>query len=212
MKSKTTTMIGLVGAGCVLLSAGCRSARYEKEAEGLQYHEGAAAVAVEGIPGGAMIDTIAIQAKVLDIDYRKREVKLLIPGGQVVKTKVGPDAVNFDQVKKGDIVNAVITEEIVFQLVSAGTKIEDGAVVAAAIADKGQMPAGVAEAAVRITATIVKIDAKARTIKLKLEDGETKTLTVRDDVEMNTAKVGDKVVIDMFEAVAVSVDHVAKTK
>lgn len=210
MKSKTRVLTGLVCAGSILLSAGCMSAKYEKEAEGLEFEETVAAVAVDGVPGGAVIDTIAIQAKVLGINYAKREVKLLVPGGHVVKTRVGEEAINFDQVKQGDIVNAVITEELVFQLVKAGIEVEDGAAVAAALAKKGELPAGMVEAAVRVTATIKAIDTEARIVTLKLADGTTKTVPVRDDIEMKQAKVGDQVVIDMFEAILLSVDHVEK--
>lgn len=212
MKSQMMVLIGLVGAGCILLDTGCRSAAHQKEAEGLHYEAETAAVAVEGIPGGAMVSTIAVQAKVMSVDYKRREVKLLIPGGDVVKTRVGEEAVNFEQIKKGDIINAVVTEEIVFQLAAAGTDIEDGAAVAAALADQGELPAGLAAAAVRVTATIVKVDTDSRTIKLKLEDGHKKTVSVRDDIEMSKAKVGDLVIIDMFEAVAIAVEHAEPKK
>ncbi|VGO12463.1 hypothetical protein PDESU_01016 [Pontiella desulfatans] len=212
MKKNVCAMVGVVCVGGALLTSGCKSAKYKEEAKGLAAEENVAAVAVEGIPGGAVVDTLAVQAKVLDINYRKREVKLLIPGGSVVKTKVDPSAVNFDQVKKGDIINAVITEEVVFQLASSEADLKDSADVVALLSRQGGMPAGLVAAAVRVTATITAIDAEARTINLTLKDGTTKTLTVRDDIEMNQATVGDQVVIDMFEAVAISVEHVENQK
>lgn len=207
MTEKQNTVVGFACMCAILLSAGCKSAMYKEEAKDLTAEETVAAVTVDGVPGGAVVDTLEVQAKVLDINYKNREVKLLIPGGSVIKTQVGPEAVNFDQVKKGDIINAVITEEVVFQLASSEAEMKDHAEVVALLAEEGEMPAGVVAAAVRVTATITALDEEARTINLTLKDGTTKTVSVRDDIEMNQAKVGDQVVIDIFEAVAISVDR-----
>lgn len=207
MMDKKSTVIGTTCICALLLSAGCKSAMYEKEAEGLEADESVITFAAEGIPGGVVFRTMAVQAKVLDINYKKREVKLLIPGGSVMKTKVGPEAVNFDQVKKGDIINAVINEEVVVQLAPSEADLKDSAEVVALLAEKGDMPAGMMEAAVRITAKITAIDVEAYTLTLAMPDGTSKTVSIRADLKMDQAKVGDQVVIDMFEAVAISVDH-----
>ncbi len=206
MKKMNIRITGLICVSSVLLCGGCKSSKNAEEAKGLQFEAQTAAVTIEGVPGGIIANTLAVQAKVMAIDYTKREAKLLLPGGETVKTKVGPEAVNFDQVKVGDIVNAVVTEEMIYQLAPADAEIEDGAAVAAALAEKGQLPAGVAATAVRLTATIEKIDLKARKVKLLFEDGSKKTVKVRADVDMNLAKIGDKVVIDIFQAVALSVE------
>lgn len=207
MMDKKSTVIGTTCICALLLVAGCKSAKYEKEAEGLAYEETISSVAAEGIPGGGVVDTMTMQAKVLDINYKKREVKLLIPGGSVLKTKVDESAVNFDQVKKGDIVNAMITEELVFQLASSEEELKDHAEVIAVLSEEGEMPAGIIAAAARVSATITSIDVESHTVKLTFKDGTTKTVPVREDVPMDSAKVGDHVVIDMFEAVVISINH-----
>lgn len=201
----TLLLAGAIGASVVLLN-GCKSARYEIEAEGLAYEETITAVTVKGMPGGAVVGTLDVQAKVLDVDHRKREIKLLVPGGDVIETTVGPEAANFDQIQKGDIVHAAITEELVFQLGSDEAEMKDHAEVVAVLSEQGEMPAGVVAAAARISATINAIDVEARSVDLTFNDGTTKTVPVREDVAMDKANVGDQVVIDVFEAVAISVE------
>ena len=66
-------------------------------------------------------------------------------------------------------------------------------------------PAGSAAELMHATAIVTGIDRSARTVTLKKEDGETVTVDVPQDVKAyDRLKVGDRVDIDYYESLAVS--------
>jgi hypothetical protein len=56
--------------------------------------------------------TTTIRALVTGIDYAKRTITLVGPGGDSKTLKVGPEARRFNEVKKGDHVVASYTEAL----------------------------------------------------------------------------------------------------
>ena len=166
---------------------------------------GTAAVA-EGVPGGVFVNTKEVSAKVTAIDTANRKVTLLWPDGDKDTIKVGPEAVNFDQIKVGDMVNVIVTEELVIYLDEEGATAPDGAAAMVALAPKGEQPAGLVAEAARVTATVTAIDTTKRTATLRFEDGTTKTFPVRDDIDLSKRKVGEKVVFLVTEMIAISVE------
>lgn len=160
----------------------------------------------EGVPGGVVLSTLEIQAKVVAIDYESREASLLLPGGAVEVIKVGPAAVNFDQIKKGDMVNAVVSEELVIGMAPDGADLQDGEAVMVMAAAPGEAPGAIAADTIRVTATVVAIDGELRTARLRFEDGREKTVVVRDDIDLTRHSVGEKVVFQISTMVALSVE------
>lgn len=161
---------------------------------------------VEGVPGGIMVNTVDIQATVAAIDSANRKVTLLGPDGKKVTVKAGPEAVNFDQIKVGDIVSATVTEELVVYLDDEAGSGSDGSAGMVALAPKGSQPGGVMAETTKITAIVSSIDMERHTATLMFEDGSTKTFPVRDDINLKQHKVGEKVVFLVTEMIAVSVD------
>lgn len=74
----------------------------------------------EGVPGGIIVNTLDVSARVTSIDKANRKATLLGPDGETFTVKVGPEAVNFDQVGVGDWVNLTVTEELVVYLKEEG--------------------------------------------------------------------------------------------
>jgi hypothetical protein len=168
---------------------------------------GSGAVAyTEGVPGGVMVKTMKISARVTAIDTAKRKVTLLGPDGDKVTVKVGPEAVNFDQIRVGDLVNATVTEELVVYLDEEGAPPPDGSAAMVALAPKGAQPGGLVAETTQVTATIMAIDTIARTATLQFEDGSSQTLRVRDDIDLSKHDVGERVVFQVTEMVALSVE------
>jgi hypothetical protein len=75
-----------------------------------------------------------------------------------------------------------------------------------ALAPKGAKPGGLVAQTTRITATVGAIDMKKRTATLRFEDGSTKTFSVRDDIDLSQRKVGEKVVFQVTEMLAIRVE------
>jgi len=158
-----------------------------------------------GVPGGLVFSTREVSATVTAIDKVKREATLKGPDGKTFTVKVGPEAVNFDQVEVGDMVNATLNRELVAFAVGADADVRDEAAAVVARAKKGEQPGGIMVRTVQLVGTIVDIDHWNRKATLRFEDGSTETFSVRPDVIMGNHKVGEKVVFQATETIAVDV-------
>ena len=164
------------------------------------------AAMAEGVPGGVIVDTVEVSAEVTAIDIANRKATLKGPDGKEFTVKVGPEAVNFDQVRVGDIVKATLTEELVVFLAEDGASAPDGSAAMVALAPKGAQPGGVMAQTTRVTGIIKAIDPVNRTATLQFEDGSTETFPVRDDIDLSQRKVGEKVVFQLTEMIAIDVE------
>jgi hypothetical protein len=160
----------------------------------------------EGVVGGVTVNTVEVTAKVTAIDTKNRKVTLLLSDGDKETVKVPPEAVNFDQVKVGDIVKATLTEEVVVYLDEEGASVPDGYAAGVAIAPKGAQPGGIVAETTQVTATVTAIDHTNRTATVRFNDGSVETFPVRDDIDLSQRKVGEKVVFVVTEMVALSVE------
>jgi hypothetical protein len=161
---------------------------------------------VDGVPGGVIVNTIDVSARVTAIDKVNRTATLLRSDGEKITVKVGPEAVNFDQVDVGDWVNLTVVEEIVIYLNEEGEPQSNESAGLVASAPKGAQPGGVVAETTQITGTVTAIDPKKRTATLQFEDGTTKTFPVRSDIDLTKRKVGEQVVFRVTEMIAISVE------
>ena len=187
-------------AAITLTSCSCTSTPPPPPAEGA-----AAAVFVEGVAGGTFVNTVEVSAKVTAIDRTTRKVTLMGSDGKKFKVKAGPEAINFDQVKVGDTVNATFTEELMVYVGNQNSAQSDGSAALVSLAPKGAQPGGVMAEVTQVTGKITAIDTQNRTATLRFEDGTEKTLPVRSDIDLSRHKVGENVVFQVTEMVALSV-------
>jgi hypothetical protein len=164
-----------------------------------------AAAIQQGVPGGLFVETHAITAKVSAVNAAKRTVTLVTPDGKKTTVKCGPEVVNFDQIRTGDQLKVTVTEELAVQM-ATNALTGEGAAEVVLLAPKGAKPAGVVAQTVQVTATVTAIDLKKHKATLQFSDGTTKTVAVREDVDLTQRKVGEKVVIRITEAVALSME------
>ena len=75
-----------------------------------------------------------------------------------------------------------------------------------ALAPKGAKPGGIMAETTQVTAKVTAIDAEHHKATLQFEDGTTRTVAVRPDVDLSKRKVGEKVVIRTTEALAIPVE------
>jgi hypothetical protein len=160
----------------------------------------------KGVPGGVIVNTVDVSARVTAIDKAKRKVTLLAPDGEKYTVKVGPEAVNFDQIRVGDLVKAAVTEELVVYLEEEGTPSSEGAAGVVALAPKGAKPGGLVAQTRQVIATVTAIDRTKRTATLRFDDGTTKTFPVREDIDLSRHEVGERVVFRVTEMIAISVE------
>jgi len=159
-----------------------------------------------GVPGGSVVDTYQITAKVTDVDHAKRHYTLQTPDGKKTQYKAGPEVVNFDQVRVGDLVKATVTEQLVVRVREKGEEPSDPQTDVVELAPKGGKPGVLMADTVEVTTRVKSVDLKNHKATLEFPDGSTKTVTVRPDVKLSSTDVGREVVIRTTEAVAVSVE------
>jgi len=160
---------------------------------------------VEGAPGGAVLETETLLATVSAIDSAKRTFTLRDDLGNQ-RTLVAPAQMhNFDQLKVGDRVKAVASQERIVYLRQPGEMANDGAAGVLATAAQGDKPGLLAADTVEITALVKGMDTTLRTATLLLPNGSERVIRVRPDVDMKTEYLGRQVVLRVTTAVAVSV-------
>ncbi|BES73208.1 hypothetical protein RE428_42260 [Marinobacter nanhaiticus D15-8W] len=161
---------------------------------------------MEGVPGGVVIRTARIDATVKSIDYDTRSVTLEDDEGGEVAINVGPEAINFDEIDRGDRVTLVYTEETVVYLRPLEDLPDDGVSAVSARAMEGQKPEGFAAGVIEMTAVVTGVDLESHTAILLFPDGTSREVPVRDDVELNQDQVGQEVVIQKTAAISLSVE------
>jgi len=162
-------------------------------------------------PGGEIERTIQAEAKVIDINPQTRLVALEGKDGGVIVVEASDAVKNLDQVHVGDTVKIAYTEALAWQVkkssegapgVTAGAEVQT--------AKPGEKPSGTAKRAVTITATISAIDLQNGTVTLTGPQGRSRTIKAVNPENLKKIKVGDLVDITYSEALAVSVQPVAK--
>jgi hypothetical protein len=158
---------------------------------------------------------VAKHATVKAIDMDKRTVTLEMPDGKERMFVIDKRVKKLNQVKVGDTVKATYYEAVSVKINK--TKVPSGVTVEGAIGrdEKSVKPAGVAARQVTTTATIEKIFDDAKMVTLQMPDGKTVDVKVRDKVnreklKKGEVKVGDQIEITYTQALAISVEKIAK--
>jgi hypothetical protein len=160
----------------------------------------------KGVPGGTATQRIEQTIKVTGIDAVTRLVTGIDGNGNARAIRVGPDVVNFDQIRLGDLIKTVLTEELVVHLRGKNEPLDDGLMSQVALAERGDKPSGTVVETFQATATVVGLDTARQEAKLQFEDGSTRVFAVRKDVDLTKRSIGEEVVIRRTEAVAISVE------
>lgn len=155
--------------------------------------------------------TITTQAKVVAIDHGTRLVTVEGADGETVTFHVDERVRNLDQVRKGDMVNAVYKRAVVARLMKrSDPDVPTDFVRGMTTAEPGQKPAAEGAQLLEMTATIVKIDRAKREVTLQVPEGDRVTVAVENPSLLDGIKAGDRVDVTYVQSVAISVDEPAK--
>lgn len=161
---------------------------------------------IEQPDGVIVVDTLKLEATVTAIDATTREIRLKPRHGDEETFTAGKEMVNFDQVRVGDTVRAVVVESTAISLVSGGAPEGVAAAEAVVLAPVGAKPGGVTVNAVEVTGTIVAIDGHDHTVTVQFPTGMTDVLQVAKHRDLSQVGLGDSVRFRMTEAIAISVE------
>lgn len=158
-------------------------------------------------PGGAIVtETFSTTATITAIDQAKMKLTLQTPNGKKTTFKASPSMTNFNQLRVGDQVNAVVTEQVAIAVWKGTNPPPDAAAAAVGITPTGTPnPAGFAVATMLLTVKVTAIDAAKRKVTVQLQDGSTTTYKAEKGVDLSQLQVGDNVTIQVTEAAAITV-------
>jgi hypothetical protein len=157
-------------------------------------------------PGGASVEVSSVTATVESIDYDARTVTLRGPNGDLVSLKVGPEAKNFNQVKKGDKVTFDYYQSVAVDIEKSKGEPMSAETQSVTRAKPGERPGGTISTTGYVTAKVLDIDYQSRMMTLKMPKGDTMMLKAGDQVKrFNEIKKGDEIVVRYTQAVAISV-------
>ena len=172
----------------------------------------AGGVAVASEPGkAAVVSAVEISAQVVAIDKTTRTVTLKGPKGNVVDIVAGEQVKNFDQIKVGDLVRVTVSQGAVLSLMAPGAKpVEPTVTATGEAAPLGARPAGDVKVAIKGTVTVTAIDMKTRIATLESAEGRKFKVKAGKDIALEKVKVGDKVLAEFNETVAIAVEPAPK--
>ena len=166
---------------------------------------------VDGMPGAVVTKVTTMQATVTDVDKATRMVTLQRDDGSEQTIKAGPEVRNFDQIEKGDRVNAEYLESVAIFArkaeATAGAATPKTATYGTAdLAPLGQKPGGVVTDVTEVTTTVQDIDYAKRQVTVVGPSGKPRVINVSERVEnLEAVKKGDQVIMRYTEALAISV-------
>ncbi|MDQ0142007.1 hypothetical protein [Cupriavidus necator] len=160
--------------------------------------------------GATATGTAKVTATITKIDVPRRTVTLKSGDGKITDLVVGPEARNFEQLKVGDTVTVEYREALTMSLKKGSGALAMHEREISERAAPGAKPGGTVGREVTVTADVVAFDTDARTVTLKGPNGRVVVLLVGDPTRLNGIQKGDRVEAVYTEAVAVSVQPVAR--
>lgn len=139
----------------------------------------------KGVSGSVLVQTVKVTATVTAIDPTERTATLQGAEAKPFTLKVGPAAVNFDQIRVGDRVTATVTQKVVVSLDTKEAPSAEGS---------------------QITGKVIAIDSQSRMATVRFENGITETFRVRDDLDLSRHRIGEQVVFRVTDMIAIWVE------
>lgn len=155
-------------------------------------------------------ETVRSSVLVTGIDKASRTLSLKNPLGQIFDVVASDEVRNFNQIAVGDTVNVEYRKSLSLELTKADLSTEPGAAAVTARAQPGEKPAGLVGSAISVIAEVTDVNPEEKTITLQGPKGNLVTLDVKNPDHFRVVKKGDRVQATYSEAVAVSVEPIAK--
>ncbi len=173
------------------------------------------------VAGAGDAELIQVTARVKEVDMANRLITITGPLGDTVVVKAGPQVTNLKKVKGGEDITLSYYQAVAVTVrrydgppktkEQALVKAEEGGmdldpptveIDEAAIQEPGA--AGVADT-LTITTTILDVNYNSRVVTLKRPHGKQKKVRVGPDVDIEALQAGQKVTIQVTQAIAVEV-------
>jgi hypothetical protein len=160
-----------------------------------------------------LTSSVYMKATIVKVDKKKRELTLRDEQGNEETVVASEDVRNFNQIKKGDILEVEFHRAAATMLQKAGETNNAGESTDVQRAKAGEKPGGMAMHTSTIVATVVDINTESRLLTVKGPKGNTVVVQVPADMKaFDSLKKGDKITAEYGEAVAMSIKTPEKKK
>lgn len=160
----------------------------------------------EGVPGGTWLENYKVPVTIAAIDPASRKVTLVASDSSQTTFIAGPDFKGFDQLRVGDKAEAAVARELVIFTRQHGLPPAADTSVAKAMLKDGEQSGVLKSETVEKTATVTALNPTQGEATLQFADGTTRNITVRRDVNLWGAKVGEEVVIRTRSAAVLNLE------
>ena len=158
----------------------------------------------KGVVGGTVIDSYQLTGTVTAIDVTARTLSLVAKDGQKATVKCDSNVANFDHLQAGDIVTAIVMDEL--KMAFADTNAPpDSTTKSAESLRRPTEPGELVAVTQCYTATIQAINVDRNEATLSFPDGTRRKFEVRKDVDLWRQKIGDRVAFQVTIGTAVAV-------
>jgi hypothetical protein len=154
---------------------------------------------------------INFSGKIVSVDVPKSLVTIEGPEGRAVTLQVlNPD--NLRAAKVGEPYNARFYEVTTIRKKKPGENLQGGSLSQGIwTTNPLGVPGGSRAVQATLLVTVEAIDEANGTVTVKAADGTTETVKARDPQNLKLLKVGDELVISLYEAVAISLEKQSST-
>jgi len=156
------------------------------------------------IPGAALTvrESIQATATIQAIDAATRNITLLTKDEKTATFTAGPDMKNFDKLAAGDTVTLTYTEAVAIYKDKDEAEKADAV---AGVARSVETPAGALFGGVKVTATVLEVDAAKHVVKLEMADKSIREVMTTEDVDLSKIQAGDAVTVAIGKVFQVEV-------
>ncbi len=152
--------------------------------------------------GIVMVESHDTEATVQAIDAATRQIVLKHTDDTTTTNIAGPEVVNFDKIKAGDLVQAKVGEEYAFFLVKNGQPPSTTAGILLKGSPKGANPAGVMVTTIDMSARVIQVDRSKHTLTLKYANGREKQFQIPPRFTLERVAVGDDLLMRATQKIA----------
>ncbi len=154
--------------------------------------------------GPIVMPVTEISATVESTDLDNRTLALNTAEGRLLDLKIGKSVRGFDELRKGDQVSVQYIEPIALRFSTEPTPAAEFARFTE-VSPPGERPTAVTANTLQIAATVEEVSIKPREVTVRDPGGESMTLAVGPDTEIDQLNPGDQVLVTYSEAIATSV-------
>jgi hypothetical protein len=159
-----------------------------------------------GFGSQVVVDTTTTNATVVSINAAQRSLVLKYPDGQTTTYQAGPEVEKFSQIKVGDVVKGTLVDERALSLDKTGALRSASVTDSAVAVSNGVMPGVKTVHILSFTAKVLSLDPVGHQATLQMADGRTKTVRVRDAVNLADFSPGDTVSVRITQTTTLLVE------